>query len=213
MFLFPIPTLPRIPVFAKVLPSTAPFLAGHPTRPRRQRLARAPRTEEGPSTVSRLRPRPKQDPWKFLPLGHQWDLLSLPTFTSTWFAWLNRSNKWRNYHICRRASIRIHVRISKAAASKINLVQECCTPLCGNSAQVTCKAGFAVKEENVNKTSADIDEAATWCVARWPPNFFWYLLAPFFVSRVSSGLTLEGELSWWSNCFACASFVWPTHSG
>ena len=87
MFLFPIPTLPRIPVFAKVLPSTAPFLAGHPTRPRRQRLARAPRTEEGPSTAERLRPRPKKDPWKFLPLGHQWDLLSLPTFTSnTWFA-------------------------------------------------------------------------------------------------------------------------------
>ena len=64
MFLFPIPTLPRI--FAKVLPSTAPFLAGHPTRPRRQRLARAPRTEEGPSRAERLRPRPKQDPWKFL---------------------------------------------------------------------------------------------------------------------------------------------------
>lgn len=40
-----------------------------------------------PSRAERLRPRPKQDPWKFLPLGHQWDLLSLPTFTSnTWFA-------------------------------------------------------------------------------------------------------------------------------
>ncbi len=176
--------------------------------------------------------------WNFLPLEHHWDVLPLPTFTSsTWFAWyivrvmqesvgcgfrcpafrnerLNRSNKWRNYHICRRTSIRIHVRLLKAAASKVNLVQECCTPLCGNSAQVTCKAGFAVKEENVNKTSADIDEAAyavAWC--EMTPQFHPILLISFgsllcLQSSVRADLTLEGqELSWCSNCFAWASLV------
>ena len=32
--------------------------------------------------------------------------------------------------------------------------QECCTPLCGNSAHVTCPAGMAVKPEDENKTEA-----------------------------------------------------------
>lgn len=37
--------------------------------------------------------------------------------------------------------------------------QDCCTPLCGNSAQVKCPFGSAVKDEDVNKTSDGTDEA------------------------------------------------------
>lgn len=36
--------------------------------------------------------------------------------------------------------------------------EDCCTPLCGNSAQVKCPFGSAVKDEDVNKTSDGTDE-------------------------------------------------------
>ena len=134
-----------------------------------------------------------------------WCILRLPMITilRSWYTQSVLERKWGHQHVVL-AVLPLPLcwlrwnSTSRLGTGKLGRVkprqtcqQDCCTPLCGNSAQVKCPFGTAVKDEDVNKTSDGTDEAriAGMC---W---IFGYTVCPRINSCPPTCKTCNGRIT------------------